>query len=227
MLLQTKAAPYLIPRRPSQGSFNAMMRARQRELDDLCMRLAKGEISIREWADDFDSVLLNGHTQAWAMGRQRGGDLRPLSPSDQLVGIAAKDQEAVYLHGFMQDIQNGRYTDDEGLLKVGHIKQRASLYVGKIRGTASEAWANASPADMTMNWVMLAMEHCTDCPRMAALSPWDPQDLWAYPGSGDTECLGNCKCILRREDGEESFRHPSTPADAPDVPHDAVLRTAA
>jgi hypothetical protein len=218
ILLSTKAAPGMIPRRPSQQNFNAMLRTRQNDLNALIDQLAKGELTPREWADAFDEVLLNGHTQAWAMGRQRAGDLYPMKPSDQMVGIIAKDAEAPFLQGFMQDIIDGRYRDDEGEWKIGQIKQRASLYVGKMRGTASEAWVKAGPQDEPIKWVMLALEHCTDCPEMAALSPWEPGDLWAYPGSGDTECLGNCKCVLRRESGAESFRHPSTPADAPDIP---------
>lgn len=230
ILLSTKAAPGMIPRRPSQGNFNAMLNARQSDLNALIEQLGKGEITPREWADAFDEVLLNGHTQAWAMGRQRAGDLYPLKPSDQMIGLAAKDGEAPFLQGFMDDISNGRYIDDEGNWKLGQIKQRASLYVGKMRGTASEAWAKAAPLDERVYWVMLAMEHCTDCPEMAALTAskeFTASELWAYPGSGDTQCLGNCRCVLRLASGAESFRHPSTPADAPDMPIDAALIAAA
>lgn len=195
-----------------------MLRARQSELDALAKQLASGEIDAREWADSFDKVLFDGHTRAWAMGRQRAGDLRDLTQEDVWAGLAAKDGEAPFLQSFMQDIAGGRYTDEEGNLKLGAIRQRASLYVGKMRGSASEAWVKAGPQDEAITWVMLAIEHCRDCPEMASLNPWEPGDLWAYPGSGDTECLGNCKCILRRASGAESFRHPSTPADAPDVP---------
>ena len=215
--MQTKAAPSVL-RPPSQGDFNRMLRLRQRELEAITKRLASGEIDIREWGDQFDSILLNGHTQAWMMGRQRAGHLLDLGFDDQMAGIALKDTESEYLHGFMLDILNGRYTDENGKLKIGAINSRSSLYVGKMRGSANESWTNYGPDDQKLSWVMLALEHCHDCPRLASLSPWDKTDLWAYPGSGDTECLGNCKCILRREDGSESFRHPMTPANAPDIP---------
>ena len=224
-ILLSKAAPALIPRRPSQGNFNAMMKARQRELDELNKRPCAREITVREWADEFDRVLLNGHTRAWMLGRQRAGDLAELNNSDFLAGMAAKDPEAYYLHGFMQDIVNGRYLDDQGNLNYGPIRSRSQLYVGRMRGTASESWAVNSPQDMRVYWIMLALEHCEDCPRMAALtanSEFTSSELWAFPGDGSTRCVGNCKCVLRLEDGAESFRHPSTPADAPDIPVQAV-----
>lgn len=224
MPILIKAAQGMIPRRPSQGNFNAMMRARQRELDELCMRLAKGELTIREWGDEFDKVLLDGHTRAHMLGRQRGGDLRELLDDDVLYGIASKDQEAYFLHGYMQALADGdaRYLNDDGMLNPAKMRNRNSLYVGRMRGSASEAWESACPDDQQINWIMLAKEHCPDCPRMASLNPWDKGDLWAFPGSGDTQCIGNCRCVLRRTDGEESFRHPSIPADAPDIPFEAA-----
>lgn len=217
MSVFAKAAPSIL-QPPSQSDFNRMLGKRQKELEKLIKRLAAGEIDVREWGDEFDKVLLEGHTQAWMMGRQRAGHLLGLGFDDTLNGVAIKDQEAEYLHGFMLDLINGRYDDEEGKLKVHLVNQRASLYVGRMRGTASESWVDYGPDDQKIQWVMLALEHCNDCPRMAALSPWDKTDLWAFPGDGSTQCIGNCKCVLRREDGSESFRHPSTPANAPDIP---------
>lgn len=171
-----------------------MMKARQRELDDLCMRLAKGELTIREWGDEFDKVLLDGHTRAHMLGRQRGGDLRGLLDDDVFYGIASKDKEAYFVHGYMQNLADGdpRYLNDDGTINPAKMRNRNSLYVGRMRGSASEAWEGACPDDQQINWIMLAKEHCPDCPRMASLNPWDKGDLWAFPGSGDTQCLGNC-----------------------------------
>lgn len=230
MQILTKAAPGMIPRRPSQASFNAMLRARQADFDALIDQLAKGELTPREWADAFDEVLLNGHTQAWMMGRQRAGNLDPFRLSDEMAGLIHKDAEAGWLHMFMNDIMSGRYTDDEGNLRTGPIRSRANLYVGKMRGTAGEAWANNAPQDQRVKWILLAVEdHCLDCPEMARLTEeteFLPGQLWAYPGSGQTQCLGNCKCVLRLENGAESFRHPLIPADAPDVPIPALQAAA-
>jgi hypothetical protein len=216
MLLATKALPTNFVRRPTQGNFNVFMRARQSDLNALIDQYAKGQISSREWADAFNEVLLNGHAQAWALGRQRAGDLRALNEIDMFRALAVVDADGYRLLGFMNDISTGRYTDVEGKIRADVVKQRASLYVGKMRGTATEAWAENGPDDQAINWIMLALEHCADCPMMAAKNPWQKGELWAFPGNG-VQCLGNCKCVLRLENGSESFRHPSTPADAPDI----------
>jgi hypothetical protein len=37
------------------------------------------------------------------------------------------------------------------------------------------------------------------------MSPWRKDQLYTTPRGGETQCLGNCKCILVRSDGAKGF----------------------
>lgn len=195
-------------RRPSQRNFSAMVRRRQRELHRLTDKLAKGEITADEWADRFDAVLLEGHTQAQVLGRRLAGDATAESLNDLLVAITAKDREAQYLARFLRDIKDGLLNDVQGKLKANKVKNRQNLYLGRMRGTANKAFVTHTPTDLDwFAWRLGGREnHCSICPTLAAQSPWSKDTLWTFPGEGDTPCLGHCKCFLQRVDGRMGFR---------------------
>lgn len=191
----------------SQAKFERLHNRSKRTTEKLIDRLGKGRITASDFADDFYTLLYGAHSEAWAIGRQVGGDRAKLNEDDQLLGLEIADNETEYLNSFINDIEDGRYTDADGNLKIGAVKQRANLYLGKLRGTANEAFVSASDPDDQFDWRMSAIEHCDDCPRFASLSPFNADELYAYPGSGDTECMTNCKCYLvRKSDGKSSIK---------------------
>lgn len=178
------------------------------ELDSLARRWESGELATREWGEAFKELLNQSHAQGWRLGRLLAGDDTPFGERDRLMGIAAADKQGVFLRAFLDDLDNGRYVDDEGNAFVP--RWRANLYRGAVRGTANESFVDAGPADAQYLWVLGGSEeHCEDCPRWAADSrdlPFTPDTIPAFPGSGDTPCLGNCKCkLVRLSDGLESF----------------------
>ncbi|MCC7229263.1 MAG: hypothetical protein IT203_02650 [Fimbriimonadaceae bacterium] len=188
-------------KRPTQADFDAMVRRRRRELRHITEQFAGGQLNPDQWADRFDSILLAGHSRAWHLGRKLAGDLRDFNDDDRLMGLAAKDGDAEYLRSFLEAIKAGdaRYVDESGRLRPDAIMNRANLYLGKMRGTSAEAFVAASDDAEQFDWVLGANErHCEDCPRIARLSPFEKSTMFTYPGSGDTECLGNCLCYVRR-----------------------------
>lgn len=193
------------PKVPAQGDFEAMARRRQRELKDIADDLEAGVIQPQEWAERFHATLIEGHSQAWLMGRHRAGLLTEAEEIDLLMGSAKADIEAQYLQGFLRDILDGRYTDKEGKLKIGPLVSRSNLYLGKMRGTANESFTAASGDDDEIWWVLGEKEHCSECPLLAADSPYTKHTLYTHPGAGDTPCRGYCDCTLRRGDGRTSF----------------------
>lgn len=168
-------------------------------------RLAGGEIGIEEWGRLFHLLLQGGHAEGWFLGRLLGGDLSPFGNDDQLIGVAKVDGEADFLRRFMAAIVDGdpRYWDADGNLRIQPVLARMNLYIGKMRGTANEALVET--ADQEWWWVLAPEEHCEDCPRIAALSPFTRDANVGYPGSGDTACLGNCKCHVRLANGVTGF----------------------
>lgn len=202
---------------PSQRKWEDFIGTQRGHLSSLASELASGKLTPREWADVFGERLRTAHADAWMLGRHLAGDLEGLTDRDLFMGQVKLDEESQYLLSFMNDVVDGRYTDGTGAIDAGAINRRSQLYAGKMRATSAEAWVKAGPETAFYRWVMLALEHCPDCPVMAANSPYMRDELQAHPGSGDTACLGNCKCILRREaDGAECFR-PEGMGDAPDL----------
>lgn len=183
------------------------MRDVQWRLHGLNRDLELGKIDPAEWSTKFDELLLEGHRSAVELGRARGGG--PALSDDEafLRARGAKDTEAEFLKGFEDAIRakDGRYFDDNGRLRPGSLDWRTSLYVGRMRGTANEAFVEADP-DSSYTWELGGTEeHCEDCPVMAAGSPYSSDTLPSYPGDGSTECLGNCDCVLVRSDDVRGF----------------------
>lgn len=195
---------------PTNKDFARVAHSSLRNMGKLAQRLAQGDLSPDEWGDAFHALLADGHTQSWLLGANRGGrDVTGLNELASRFGQQAADTEGEWLQGFINDLDNGRYLDDEGNLKISAVNNRSRLYVGKFRATANQSFLDSSGFDESFDWVMTALEHCGDCPRLAALSPYRADELFTVPGQGDTECLGNCRCILvRLSDGIRGFANP-------------------
>jgi hypothetical protein len=170
----------------------------QRVTDGLVAR----DLPPSEWLNDFNRALRTGHTDSWRVGRLWGRDPGQLLDTDILNGRRIADQESNFLLGFLEDIEGGRYTDDDGNLNAAAIKARSRLYAGALRGTAYEGWTEEGYDGEEYDWILGPTEsHCSDCPQLASLGPYQKETLFVWPGRG-TECLGNCDCTLvRRSDG--------------------------
>lgn len=192
--------------RPTQAEFDAMIRQRKGELSRLVSRLSSRSITVDEFGRVFDSILLESHANGWTLGRQRAGNLKEEMFDDYLAAVAAKDKDGAFLLNFLDDISGGRYGDINEL-STGAIQARANLYVARARGTSNEAFVETSPDGMEFTWHLGGTEdHCSDCPEIAALSPFIKDTMFTYPGHGDTPCLANCKCYLTREDKVSAFQ---------------------
>ena len=179
--------------RPRQSDWAAFNRARLHDLEKLNDRLIAGQLNPQEWYEAFGELLLDGHAGAGALGRQRSGNMDPLGIDDFLRARRIVDgEEADFLLGFLDALENQdpRYWDAEAqAFRASTVGNRSRLYVGKMRGTAGEAFVAASPEEAEFEWVLGAAEHCPDCPVLASMSPWTKTTLWTAPGSGDTQCI--------------------------------------
>lgn len=192
--------------RPTQAEFNAMIRQRKGEIARALARLKSRSITVDEFGRLMDSVMLEAHANGWMLGRQRAGNLKEEMFDDYLAAVAAKDKDGSYLLRFLDEIDGGRYghVDD---LSTDAIQSRANLYIARARGTANEAFVETSPDGMEFTWHLGGTEnHCSDCPEIAALSPFIKDTMFTYPGHGDTPCLSHCKCFLTREDKVSAFQ---------------------
>ena len=194
------------------------MKAVRRRLLGINRALEQSKITPDQWTEEFDKILYDGHYQAYELGMKRGGVPDPDVEDLEFRARQLKDQESDYLQGyweggtyhrgFVEDVRSTddpRYFDGNGALIPGSLDSRTDLYVGKMRGSANEGFADASSGDSEFDWDLGNAEHCDTCPEIAAMSPYTWDTLWTTPGAGDCECLGNCKCSLVRRDGMTGF----------------------
>lgn len=168
-------------------------------LENLTRELAETN-DLEAFAEGFYDLLEYGQSHSWKLGRLlAGGRTRGnLTIPDQINGRALADSELDYLLSFMDTIQEGRYTNDDGSLKLASIYSRGSLYIKRLKGTANEAFVVESPEDSDFVWQLGTAEHCSDCIEFASHSPYKSFELTNFPGDGNTECRVNCKCTLIR-----------------------------
>lgn len=168
------------------------------QAQELGNELMAGNIGPDDWLDLMDALLLEGHANAWWIGRGFAGDDSDFDEQDLLYGRGFRDADADYLFGFYERIKDGQYQNEDGTWKVKKLHANARLYVGKMRGTTNESFIDGSPDDSVWYWRLGGPEdHCTECPEYVSIFDGVPKNqLFTSPGSGDTPCLGNCLCYL-------------------------------
>lgn len=175
---------------------------------DLLIRYQNG-LPPEQFFAKFDELLFQAHSEAHYAGQFDAGGFASRGLARH-IGRAMADEESYWLRGFVMDLMDGRYTQEDGDLKTAQILNRMGLYQGKVRGSASRGFVDGSKIEDQFIWVLGGKEHCSTCPQLAAASaevPFTRNTLSQYPGDGSTECLGNCKChLVRVRDGSESQR---------------------
>jgi hypothetical protein len=199
-------------KRPTDADYRRLVRATVKDMEALTARLAGGDLSPAQWADEFDALLGDSHTDAWVLGRQRAGDLTARQIEDEIMGLGFKDVQSEFLRGFQDAIESGdpRYLLEDGTLNAHAINQRAKLYAARLRGTANEAFVEAGEDDDEYEWKLGPTEHCDDCIELAALGPYTKDTTLGHPGDGQTACKVNCHCRwYRTRSGLYGFSRPN------------------
>lgn len=198
-------------RRPAQHELLRVVRGTEKRIDSLVLRYATGKMTAKEFTAGMETLLENRHARAATLGRNRAGDYLPQTIDDRLYarlvmeGFPGDAGQSHYLQGFLSDLYAGRYTDEEGNPKVNQIRQRSQSYTGRLTGTANELFVLASVLH-SFDWKMGGAEHCEDCPRLTANSPYTWDRLPTVPRANSTQCKYNCRCYLVRSDGVTGFR---------------------
>lgn len=198
----TKADP---PKPPTQKQMALLILATRRKMDTLLQRFLSGSLSAQEFGVRMAVLLEDRHTRAATMGRNKAGDIAPFEESDRAFAQQVMDGESVYLKNFVSDLEDGRYLDADGVLKLRVVTNRAHAYTGRVVGTANEMFGAASVLHRVY-WRLGGTEHhCTVCPARASGGPYRWDEMPGWPGDNSTPCLANCKCFVEREDGITGF----------------------
>ena len=184
----------------AQKRVDRTVRTANRQFRSLVTRFYAGKLSEEEFRERFAYTLATGHERAYRNGYKHGGG-DELSPEAEEYIATVQASEAEYMIGLAEEIANGTVSEAQAL-------QRAGMYANRMNGTANEAFRQASEGTgLTITWDLNGSveDHCAECPQYASMSPWEPDEMFAVPRSGDTPCLSNCKCRLIRSDGRAGF----------------------
>ena len=195
---------------PRQPAFAKLVRDTNGDLRGLIGQYHAGKLTADELGEELFDKLRNAHEESYVLGARQAGStldadaLRDLARSS---GRSNADEQNTFFDKFISDLEDGRYSDEEGNLNLAAINRRADYYGQRLRGTAEQAFVDQSDDDASFTWAMGAVEHhCSECPRMAALSPYTANELFTTPGQFDLECGPGCKCHLIRNDGVRCFQ---------------------
>jgi len=177
----------------------------QRKLKTPLVQVGKGELSVSEASKKAYSAFLQAHANARFAGRLAAGDKMPLGEGDrEAVALLAEEQQQ-YFEKFAGQIEAGKYTGEDGVLRESAIEDRAGLYTLRLRGTAADGWAGALDADELIEWQLGGSENnCSICPDLAEQGPYKPGELPTTPGSNETPCLFRCNCSLEAKNSGSS-----------------------
>jgi hypothetical protein len=195
---------------PTQQDWNDFSISARDELSAIANRFGEGAMNADEFMNEMHTALEELHGRSAFMGRQLAGDMSPFNAIDSAFGkeIAANERE--FLEQFAADLRYGRYVDDDGVLNIDMVNARARSYAGRLRGTADEVFVGNSDDDAWFIWHLGSENSCSECPVIAAGSPYTKATLDTMPGANETPCLYNCRCWLEREDGVLSFKPDDT-----------------
>jgi hypothetical protein len=200
----------------TQASYEVLIQRVATRLEKAIQRLEKGG-DVDRFAKEFIDIIDEGHLGAVYEGRVLAGVRGAIGEEDRILARDLADRHADFAESFLDDIDTGRYGEPGSYSGAG-IRNRAFMYLDTVRGTANESFVVNSEPDEEWDWVLGTGEHCEDCLFMANNSPLRTDELWTYPGGGETDCRAKCKCKLRRKsDGTTGFtavrsRYMATPA---------------
>lgn len=159
-----------------------------RILDSAVRELDKGRIDRRGFNKVVVRALKDYYRLSYEIGKSITDPDMEMRQGDLETILAAIDEERGFLSGFSKDVKHGTGTMDRHTRAAMYVKALDSVYMkGQVAGL---------PDFFRIYWRLGEAEHCQDCLRLAANSPYMPNELPTVPREGHTECLSNCQCHL-------------------------------
>jgi hypothetical protein len=156
-------------------------------LENATRQLYAGQLTLEQWQIVTAHELKDAHL-AQAMFAVGGKRNMTQENWGRVGGTLANEYR--YLNQFAIDIQNGSVSEAQALAR---IKQYGNA-------TQQSYWREYTLVSEIIYWNLHPAEHCGDCLSLAGGSPYKPKDLNNVPGDGNTQCRGNCKCTISREE---------------------------
>lgn len=151
--------------------------------DQLSRAYADGTLTAGEWHDGARQRLREAYIAAYLLGR---GGLGRMTDADYARIAALVQGQDRFLLGFLGALPG---------LSEAQIAVRLRQYANSVQQAYWTALdEEKSEAGLTEElWRRTADESCVDCIEFEGMG-WKPIGTFPEPGSGETECLSNCKC---------------------------------
>lgn len=177
-----------LSRKEVLGYVNESIQAAESVTDYLAGLMSEAQLAPADWRDLMRREIKGEYIRQYTLGI---GGREQMTPADWgRVGAMLKKQYK-FLDGFVDAFPD---------LSEGQIAARARQYIGSARQAFEKAnqLAQIKAGMDEVEWVLdPEAENCEGCEEFAGMG-WqliadDPYE-GAVPGSGDTPCLGNCRC---------------------------------
>lgn len=148
--------------------------------------LAQGKINIAEFQTRMADSLKESHLRVAAIG---AGGTRQLTPTHYgKIGAQLKKQYK-FLHGFGQDLADGKLTPEQAIRRAGSYAKSA-----KTSFFESEFTSRGKYGFYAKRLLDAQSRHCNSCISYQRLT-WTPVHSVIPPGV-DCKCGGRCRCRL-------------------------------
>jgi HK97 family phage portal protein len=190
---------------PQQAAHDALVRNMENSFADAFRDYKNGNLTSDQLKVRLNRAVYDYHRDMYVLGGESVGVTFSDAQVRQFAQIAA-DGQGQFLLNFLQDVEDGRYDDENGELKLdGSLRTRSDLYATRASASASQGFIDGSP-NSEFYWTFGDKDHCPDCIEFESFSPYDASTVFTNPRQGDSVCLGNCGCYWVRDDGLEGFR---------------------
>lgn len=205
--------------RPLQSDYDDLIRLQVALKDshigrvlDLVDRHADGDLGAASALATFRKETRVALTQSFKLGVSATAD-----------GDATKDPAFAKWLDERTDFEASRFSEFLSRAKedteVMPRERRADLYGRTLDHAFNRGGFAAYGSNVRIIWRLSPAEHCSSCIALAAEGPYLPpgvededsdlQPLPTFPRTGDTECLGNCKCYLQVETRKAEDEEPT------------------
>lgn len=138
--------------------------------------------------DRLSNELKTGLDDAYQKAYEMGAGTKDISKKERAWLEEVRDKQFAYLDGFLSDVNA-----DEGRMMYS---QRLTMYTEKVDSMYWSGAVKSLEEGTLIYWVTMPGENCEDCLELEENGPYTPEELPTVPRIGDTQCIGNCHCLL-------------------------------
>ena len=175
-------------------AYDGMQKRFQRQLTLALRAFQGGNIDVDELEQRWARSIATHYEPAYRMGSAQWPKAGVGATDQQFIKAAARS-EIGFVSRFAREVGAGKMSERQ-------IAARLDQYALGLESVKTSGWTRKAPDSTWFAWRLgVTSFHCSDCPTLAAASPFSRDQLPTRPRAGDTSCRSRCKCFLEIVDG--------------------------